>query len=60
MTDTGEQRINLEDNSEKETSNMADKQEEEQPQEQGQDQQAQAKEGGSMSYALRRGYHKVG
>lgn len=51
MTDTAEQRINLEDNSERETSDMADK--EEQPQEQGEDQQEQAKEGGSMFPGLR-------
>jgi len=34
MTDTDEQRINLEDNSEKESSNMADKEEQEPSQEQ--------------------------
>jgi len=49
MTDSSEQQINLKDNSDQETSRMADKQEQEQPQEQGQEPQAQAKEGGSMS-----------
>ena len=55
MTHTGDQRINLQDNTNQETPNMADKQEQpqeqegEQPQEQGQEQEAQKKEGGSMS-----------
>jgi len=51
MTDTAEQRINLEDNSERETTDMADK--EEQPQEQAEGQQEQTKEGGSMFQVLR-------
>ena len=57
MTDTGEQRINLEDNSDQAGSDMADKQEQEQPKEGGegqqqegeQEQQKSDKEGGSTS-----------